>query len=210
MFVLTADQIGSRHAADAVPEALRALSTPRAAWQLAPERTAGDEIQGVPADADAALRAVLTLHRLGGWRIGLGVGSIERPLPRSTREGRGPAYLAARRAVERAAARGSGHFALAAADADDEPNEDAQSTTAGAEALVKLLLDLRAARSDRGWEAYDLAEAGLSAEAAAERLGITASAYRQRRAAARIGLERDALTPISAALAALDEENGRS
>lgn len=202
MFVVTADQLDSSRSPDLVPAALEALRSSGAEWRLPPERTAGDEVQGVPADATSALRAVLCLHRLGRWRIGLGVGTAEKPLPGSTRAARGPAFLAARRAVERAGRRGAGRFALEAGDASDEP------AARGAQALVGLLLDLREGRSERGWQAYELALAGLDAQAAARRLGVTPGAYRQRLSAARVKLEQDALEPVAAALAAADGADG--
>ncbi|MCW2701062.1 MAG: uncharacterized protein JWQ45_2597, partial [Blastococcus sp.] len=69
---------------------------------LAFERTAGDEFQGVLAEADDVVDTVLELVRLGGWSIGVGAGPVQTPLPASTRAGAGPAFLSARRAVDAA------------------------------------------------------------------------------------------------------------
>ena len=73
---------------------------------------------------------------------------------------------------------------------------------------MDLLLDLREGRSERGWQAYELDAAGLDAQTAGRRLGVTPGAYRQRLSAARVKLERDALEPVTAALAAADRAEG--
>src|SRR5689334_2614434 len=99
MFVVTADQRRSRTGEDQVPAVLDALSAIPALRRF--ERTAGDEIQGMPADAQAVVAVVVALVRAGWW-TGVGVGPVDRPLPRSARAGRGGAYVAARRAVDSA------------------------------------------------------------------------------------------------------------
>src|SRR3712207_894415 len=101
MFVLTVDQRGSRREPDRVAEALDGLAQlhrPLRAF----ERTAGDEFQGLLDDPAQVVDVVLTLVRAGGWSIGVGTGEIEEPLPPSIREGRGPAFIFARNAVEAA------------------------------------------------------------------------------------------------------------
>ena len=50
MFVITADQIGSRRSADLVPALLAGVATIRARADF--ERTVGDEVQGVLDTAD--------------------------------------------------------------------------------------------------------------------------------------------------------------
>ncbi len=100
VIVLTADQRRSRVSHDRVPEALDVLSDLSRRARCGFERTAGDEIQGVLADGTAATAAVVALARLGGWRMGLGIGLAEAPLPRSTRAARGPVFVAARTAVD--------------------------------------------------------------------------------------------------------------
>ena len=101
LVVLTADQVDSRSGDDAVPSALRALralpSSGGSARGFA--RTAGDEIQGMVTDADAAIRVIEELTRLGGWRIGVGVGAVVRPVPRDVRAATGDAFVAAREAL---------------------------------------------------------------------------------------------------------------
>src|SRR5688500_19628182 len=108
MFVLTADQKRSTRHGDRVPEALAALADLAVAGStgaarendgsgvaLPFERTVGDEIQGLLSTPAAAVRAVTALVRLGGWRMGLGIGAVDTPLPDSTRAASGPAFVAA-------------------------------------------------------------------------------------------------------------------
>ena len=127
-WVLTADQIGSRASPDLVPAALSALAAIPAERGF--ERTAGDEIQGVlssGADVVAALRALV---RLDGWRIGVGGGPVERPLPASTRAGRGPAFVAAREALG-ASRRAPGRIALRLAAGPSDGKVPASKVTDG-------------------------------------------------------------------------------
>ncbi|HRD60581.1 MAG TPA: transposase, partial [Nocardioides sp.] len=96
--VLTADQRGSTRAAaaDRIPPTQAALAD---LSLLRPfERTAGDEFQGVVTDPAALAAAVERLLREDAWSIGIGIGTVEEPLPESTRAGRGPAYVHAREA----------------------------------------------------------------------------------------------------------------
>jgi hypothetical protein len=110
MFVLTIDQRGSTSDVDRVPELLAELSALSSAGRF--ERSVGDEVQGVlerPADVvDVALHAL----RGGRWYVGIGVGAVDLPLPASPREGSGPAFVAARLAVDRAKA-SAAHVPLA-------------------------------------------------------------------------------------------------
>ncbi len=78
--MLIADQVGSRTADDRVPAALAALGD--LAVTLPFERTAGDEIQGLLDDPRSVVTAVTRLTRLGGWRIGLGAGTVDSPRAR--------------------------------------------------------------------------------------------------------------------------------
>jgi hypothetical protein len=102
MYVMTIDQRGSTTDVDRVPELLAELSALSGAGRF--ERSVGDEVQGVlehPADVvEIALHAL----RGGRWYVGIGVGAVDRPLPKSPREGSGPAFVAARLAVDRAKA----------------------------------------------------------------------------------------------------------
>lgn len=129
MYVLTIDQRGSSTDVDRVPGLLAELArlVPGATF----ERSVGDELQGVlqsPAEVvDTALHAL----RDGHWYVGIGVGAVDQPLPASPREGSGPAFVAARLAVERAKA--AGHVPLAVeAGTEGTPRRGAASRPAGA------------------------------------------------------------------------------
>src|SRR6187551_3568583 len=100
MFAVTADQIGSRAAADLADAQLASLGKLTAGRLVLPvDRTAGDEIQAATEDASTALAIVLHLTRDGNWSVGLGIGDVRTPLPDSTRAMTGPAFILARDAV---------------------------------------------------------------------------------------------------------------
>lgn len=171
VYVITADQRGSRRRADAVPEVLTALNVAhRDGLVLAFDRTAGDEVQGLTADSATAVSVVTDLVRRGGWSVGLGVGATEEPLPDNVRAGRGPAFVHARAAVERAKLQPTGVAAV---------GEDAAAAERS-EAALWLLCGLLLRRSDAGWEAVDaMAEVSRQVDAAT-RLGVSAQAVSSR------------------------------
>lgn len=189
--VVLADQVGSQRSPDAVPAALAALAEIPAV--LAFERTAGDEIQGLVPDGAAAVAAVTRLWRIGRWSIGLGIGAVEEPLPASTREARGPAYVAARRAIEEAATV-TARLRIVCEPVDsskqaDLPDADPASSSSPinsissaehAETVLWLAEPLIRARSEATWEALDLADDGLSQKEIGVRLGITQGAVSRR------------------------------
>jgi len=186
--VVIADQVDSRTESDRVPSALRALSGVE--LLLPYERTAGDEIQGLVATGDAVVASIVGLSRLDGWRIGIGVGGVDEPLPESTRAARGDAYLAARTAI--GAARRS-PVALSLVSGDSVRGGGYGDHVEDAETALWLLRSTLARRSREGWELMDLLDQGLTNAQAAERLGITPSAVSQRLArAARTEAERAA------------------
>jgi hypothetical protein len=182
MFVVVADQVGSRSGSDRVPAALASLGD--VATLLPFERTAGDEIQGL-LDEPAAVVAVLArLTRQGDWRIGIGAGAVDSPLPESTRAARGPAYLAARAAIT-AARTSPVDLALALAqNVRGEAYREVIDAGADAETALWLLRSVLARRSEEGWELMDLLDQGLTNARAAERLAISPSAVSQRLARA--------------------------
>ena len=106
MFALTVDQKGSRRSPDAVDAAIQRLHAAEDAGALKsvlpPERTSGDEFQCLFAEADSTYSTLQILVRDGRWHVGVGVGTVELPLPSSVRESRGPALMYARRAVDAA------------------------------------------------------------------------------------------------------------
>ena len=186
--MVIADQVDSRTESDRVPLALEALSGVR--MLLPYERTAGDELQGLVAEGGAAVTSIAALTRLDGWRIGVGVGLVDEPLPESTRAARGDAYLAARTAI--GAARRS-PVALALVAGDSVRADKYGDLLEDAETALWLLRSTLARRSPEGWELMDLLDQGLTNAQAAERLGISPSAVSQRLGrAARMESERAA------------------
>lgn len=171
MFVLTVDQRRSRSGGDRVPELLAALA---ATPVLRPfERTAGDEVQAVLVDTVAVVETTLELVRRGHWSTGIGLGTVQRPLPRSTRAGRGPAFEHARAAVE-AAKSSPTRVAVRGAD---------PASTGTAAAVLDLLALLVARRTPQGWQAVELVRSGHTQAGAATALGISKQAVSQRLAA---------------------------
>lgn len=203
MFVLTADQVGSRHSADKVADTLLALNSKHGARLLLPaDRTAGDELQLLVDDAELVLALVLELTRDGAWSVGLGVGAVRQPLPADTREATGEAFYAARDAVTRAKKQAT-RFALTLAGDDEDADRTLRGTDV--EALITLLLHLRERRTDGGWELFDLLGTGLTQSESADRLGITPGAASLRARAAGIRVERAA---SEALVRLLDTING--
>lgn len=203
MFVLTADQVGSRHSADKVADTLLALNSEHGARLLLPaDRTAGDELQLLVDDAELVLALVLELTRDGAWSVGVGVGAVRQPLPADTREATGEAFYAARDAVTRAKKQAT-RFALTLAGDDEDADRTLRGTDV--EALITLLLHLRERRTDGGWELFDLLGTGLTQSESADRLGITPGAASLRARAAGIRVERAA---SEALVRLLDTING--
>jgi hypothetical protein len=171
VFVITADQKDSRGAPDHVPAMLEILNGHRVVRAF--ERTAGDEVQGLLDDAGAVVGVLVALVRAGWW-VGIGVGDVDRPLPRSARAGRGDAYVAARRAVE-AAKSAPGGVAVASGD-----GAAGVERAERAEAAAWLLAALLSRRTREGWEVIDLVAAGANGVEAAAKLGISPQAVSSR------------------------------
>ena len=189
-YVLTVDQQGSRRSADRVAALLPRLN--REVRTVLPfERTAGDEFQGVLDDPAAVVDLVLTLVREGSWSVGVGAGTVQTPLPSSTRAATGQAFLAARRAVDAAKQRPMRVAVRGAVPADAV---DAQAVLGA----LALLVDRR---SDHAWEAIAAVTRGRTQAQAAAELGISRQAVGQRLAAGQWDLERE-LRPTAARLLA--------
>lgn len=196
MFVITADQVDSRSSADRVAATIASLNDGSVPTRLNADRTAGDELQVLIAHASDALTVILKLTRSGQWSVGCGVGDVSTPLPRSIREATGAAFVAARRAVDRAKKQPT-KFAL-----DTEP---ATQHAADAEALVDMLLALRARRSPEGWEVHDLLSGNKTTQSeAAGMLGISPQAVSLRARAAELRTEHAALPALARVLGQLD------
>ncbi|BDI22252.1 SatD family protein [Herbiconiux sp. L3-i23] len=206
MFVLTADQVGSRHDRDRVPDVLRALDDIARDLVFPIERYAGDEIQVVARDASTALTVVERLTRGEHWRVGLGVGAATTPLPATASEATGDAFVRAREAVD-AARRRVTRFALVGPPLDAEPDAQADPTAEQVEALVDLQLSLRSRRTPEGWEVSDLLAAGRSQREIAELLGVTPQAVSLRLKASGWRLEERARPALVLLLDGLDRGN---
>lgn len=196
MIVITADQVDSRSTPDVASETIDAInSTFGGHLVLAADRTAGDEIQMLVDDGRTAVDIVLALTRTARWSVGLGFGTVRRPLGASIRESTGDAFVAARSAVDRAKKRQT-RFAAAA--------EPGRPQARDLEALVDLLLVLRARRSDQGWEIHDLVTRGLSQADAATEIGITPQSASKRARAADLKTEDAAIAPLARLADAID------
>lgn len=225
MFVITADQKDSRSDIDRAGDVRRELDRRyRDALALPVDRTSGDEIQALVTDASAALAIVLDLTRREHWSVGLGIGTVRTPLPSATREATGPAFIAARDAVE-AAKRSPTRFALAVG-SDPGPStgtEDAAAGTADAtntrdlpdttgtevEALVTLLLLARDRRTPQGWEVTDLIPTAGTQRDVATALGVTPQAVSTRLRTSGWRTEQAALPGLAKLLARLDSPHPR-
>lgn len=183
-FVVTADQQSSRHRADAVPGMLGVLSdlpgAPTADGGLVFDRAAGDEIQGLVTSGAAVVEVVQALLRAGGWRIGIGLGPVEEPLPTSVREARGPAFIAARRAVERSHRCPQPVALDANTGVDAELHAPESSPLRHAETALWLWAAVLARRTDEGWEVAELMQAASTQKEVAATLGVSPSAVSQR------------------------------
>lgn len=199
MIVITADQVDSRSTPDIAGAAVDGMNSDDAITLILPaDRTAGDEIQMLPASGADALGIILRLTRTGRWSVGCGVGAVREPLAPSIRESTGDAFIAARSAVERAKKRPT-RFAL--------ETLPAGIAGADAEALIDLLLVLRDRRSDEGWQLYDLLESGSTQADAASALGITPQAASKRAQAAELRVEESVTGAIARMLDVLDQRN---
>lgn len=193
-FVLTVDQIDSQRQDDQVPEAITSLRGVQTT--LGFTRTAGDEFQGMLDEPLSVVAAILILMRTSAWHIGLGIGPVDGPLPEDTRSGRGLAYVAARAAVDRAK-RENSHVSVVAAPPAEVEGHDA-------EVVLRLIAALWDKRSEPGWDAVDLARAGLTMNEAAHRLQITRQAVGQRLQAAQWVGERAAVPVVGRLLERAD------
>ncbi len=181
LFVLTVDQRGSRISGDLVPELLNSLNRrPRLPGLIRKfERTAGDEVQGVLSEAKATIDLIVELLRRDSWYVGLGIGEVIEPLPRSTRAGNGDAFVYARDAVTKAKF-SPHHVNVCGADAQLADQ---------VETVLWLMASVLRRRSDRGWAVADLLAEGLTRREIGVKLGISQSAVTQRAQAAGVAEE---------------------
>jgi hypothetical protein len=182
--VMTIDQQGSRVVGDRVEDFLSSLAAYTACTADSRvalgvrrpfERTVGDEVQAVIADAATVVDIALHVLRLGGWSVGIGGGVVDEPLPESARAGSGTAFVLARAAVEAAKSR---MRVVPLAVRGIEPDAAAE-----AEGVLMLIGASAARRTAAGWAVIDALSAGgpvLRQEDVATRLGITQQAVSQR------------------------------
>lgn len=200
MFVITADQDGSRRTGDRVDQILAHLSDALDPGDLLLpfQRTVGDEIQAVFAAAGPCLSAALELQRHQRWAVGIGIGPGS--LADEARASTGPAFVHARTAVDRASSKAVTVPVAVQAD-HPEPGQ-----VMHVEALVQLLSAVVRRRSEAGWEVADRLCAGaLTHREVAESLGISPQAVGQRLRVA-LWAEEVAVHPLAIAL--LDELDG--
>ncbi|GAC57259.1 hypothetical protein GOHSU_18_00140 [Gordonia hirsuta DSM 44140 = NBRC 16056] len=193
MFVVTADQRSSRRGPDRVPELIERFR--RIPVVRGFERTAGDEVEAVFDDPDAVTSVAIALAAGGQWTVGIGIDDVDQPLPLSTRAGRGPAFEAARVAVE--AAKGQ-RIPLRV--------RGASTWCPATQTAACLLVDLHTGRTSAGREAVELVSAGMTQAQAAEHLGISPQAVSLRLRSARWDLEDDARALVTRLLRASEEQ----
>ena len=180
MYVLTVDQQSSRTQPDRVPELLRAVEDVSAVLPFV--RTVGDEAQAVLDSAPHVVRACIAIARAGQWSIGIGLGQVERPLPDSSDQARGQAFIAARTAVEAAKNTWSPLCVETAATSEDHI-KDAQD----AQTVLRLMFDLTARATDAQWQVIDALRntPGASQTQIAEDLNVSQQAVSKSLRAAR-------------------------
>jgi hypothetical protein len=165
MYVLTIDQRGSTSDVDRVPALLAELSTLSSAGHF--ERSVGDEVQGVLERPEEVVEIALHALRDNRWYVGIGVGTVDLPLPASPREGSGPAFVAARLAVDRAKA-SAAHVPLAVVPGGARRGQAAPAPEASAGAGVEAGAGVGAGA---GAEATAGARACANAEAVLRLIG---------------------------------------
>ncbi|MEO6828004.1 MAG: DNA-binding protein [Microbacteriaceae bacterium] len=213
MFVITADQVDSRHDIDRGGELMARLNEDFADTLLLPaDQNSGDELQALVGSPAAVLAMILYIARTGQWSVGLGIGAVRLPLADATRTSSGPAFVAARRAVSRAK-HAPARFALETEGLPgafgSDPDRSILMTAADVEPMLSMLLLIRERRTESGWEAVDRTERGLNQAQIAAELGITPAAVSQRLSAALWKLEDAARPGLAKLLGQLDHSSTR-
>ncbi|MBG6225180.1 hypothetical protein IWX63_001745 [Arthrobacter sp. CAN_A2] len=167
-YVLTINQRDSREVGDLTADLLKALRHVPAAVPF--QRSVGDEVQGVVESATTAVDAALRALRHRRWHVGIGVGGLTPPVPERLVDAEGYGLVYARRAVDRARRTGE-RIPLAV----EGPDGD---VAAEAEAVLRLLGQIVATRTDAEWAVLDLMTPGARGQQkyVAQELGITTQA----------------------------------
>ena len=162
--VVILDQQRSSTSPDRVDEAAKRLSAALAPGLLRqPVRTAGDEMQAVIGDSGVVPNLVEFCLRWREWWLGIGLGEIE-TLGATARDSRGPAFAAAREAIDAAKRRGRPPLAVRG-----EPSELSERL----EGMCDVIAFLVDRRTDRQWEVIDVTRARGSGSSAASLLAIS-------------------------------------
>ena len=162
------DQRQSRGGRDLVEPWLVDMGDPALAFLLRFERTAGDEMEALIGDAATLTEVALRALRTSAWWIGVGIGSVDAPLPASVRQSQGPAFVLARQAIQEAKARRERVRVLA----DDRDAGDL-------EAALLLMAVLFSRRHRPESPVNGLRKSGLTIVQIAGQLGITKQAVSQ-------------------------------
>lgn len=173
MFAMTLDQRRRRHHPDAVEPLLELFNAADSGLVRTFERTVGDEVQGLVADPDLVVRLVTEAVRRKSWWIGIGIGLVDEPTPDTVRAARGPAFVAARDAVEKAKAAPTG-VAVRSGRPDDT------ASAARAEAALRAWVMVLKRRTPEGWEAIDQMAKSTTQKEAAAALAISAQSLNTR------------------------------
>ena len=212
MIVLTIDQEDSRREADRVPKLLENLADLRTVAGF--ERTVGDEVQGLLDDAGSACEAIRCAMRMGGWRVGIGIGQVDDDAlaeirSGTIRTGRGAAFIHAREAVERAK-KYPGSVAVAAGEGGGTGGgAAAPSLTADAlQAVLHLIGVVVSERTPAQREVVKLLDEGMSGREIAVALAISEPSVSRRRRLAHVAEEGAAWPVVEWMLAGLDRVVG--
>lgn len=195
MYALTVDRRGSREDPEslAMPEHRNRLAAelPRAVldWQI----SAGDELQALYATPEDALAVILTLADEQNWHVGLGIGSVDAPLPDNVNEATGPAFVAAREAVS--AAKDTGYPAVRGSE-----------WASHAQAVLTLACSVRERRTSTAREATRLAEQEFTQQRIAQELDIAQSSV-SRRLSSALWNQEQAVHPTILTLLELADEH---
>lgn len=198
MIVLTMDQQHSRHEADRVPALLEDLDTMETLVGF--ERTVGDEIQGLIANAEKAASVIRLVLRRGGWHIGVGCGPVDDDVLAEIRSGtirtaRGPAFIRAREAVETAK---KYPVSVAVVGAQEKASAAVQS-------VLQLIGVVANGRTGAQREVVELLEQGMSGQEIASALKISEPSVSRRRRLSNIAEEEAAWPVVIQLLSDLDE-----
>ena len=130
----------------------------------------GQLLLGVPADATAAVDAVLRVARLNFCNIGLGTGSLYEPVPAEADLVQGRALLRAQGALEAAERRGE-RVPICVSTGDEQLDSEL-------EGLLRLLGQWIRTRTEAEWAVVDLLVPGVRGQqkSVAEALDITPQA----------------------------------